>query len=166
MTAVATASYTARTMQKQDLEKQLATLYGAKLFDGFTEREIREITELGHRNSFPDGEHVFWQGDPGMAMYAVLTGSVRIARDVEGTLHEFGTCEVGDVFGESALISDAPRSATAVAVGETELFVINETVLEQLMTRQPRMAAKIFINLIRIVGSRLRTHINRRTTDD
>ncbi len=152
-------------MPSPDLAAQLATLYTAKLFDGFTEREIDSITALGHCNTFPDGEHVFWQGDPGVAMYAVLAGAVRIARDVDGALHEIDTCEVGDVFGESALISSEGRAASAIAVGNTELFVINETVLEVLMRKQPRMAAKIFVNLIRIVGSRLRTHINRRTVE-
>ena len=152
-------------MPHPDLAHQLATLYTAKLFDGFTDREVDAITALGHSNKFHDGEHVFWQGDPGVAMYAVLTGSVRIARDVDGALHDIDTCEVGDVFGESALISDEPRAASAIAVGDTELFVVNETVLELLMRKHSRMAAKIFVNLIRIVGSRLRTHINRRTVE-
>ena len=68
-----------------------------------------------------------------------------------------------NIFGESALISNEPRSASAIADTETQLFVVNEDVLQLLMTKYPKMAAKIFVNLIRIVGSRLRTHINRRT---
>lgn len=165
LTGPADASYTSLVTQ-HSLANRLATLYQAKLFDGFTDREIGQITQLGHTNTFADGAHIFWQGDPGVAMYAILQGGVRIARDVDGELHTIDTSDAGDVFGESALISAEPRSASAIAIGETELFVINEDVLELLMTKYPRMAAKIFVNLIRIVGSRLRTHINRRTVRD
>ena len=162
MTPATPAPYTC-PVKKDALASRLATLYQAKLFDGFTEREIEQVTELGHTNVFADGAHIFWQGDPGVAMYAILEGQVRIARDVDGDLYTIDTSDTGDVFGESALISEEPRSASAIAIGDTQLFVINEDVLELLMTKHPRMAAKIFVNLIRIVGSRLRTHINRRT---
>ena len=152
-------------MPQDTFAERLETLYQAKLFDGFTEREVQQITELGHTNAFQGGEYIFWQGDPGVAMYAILQGAVRIARDVDGDLHTIDTSDTGDVFGESALINQEPRSASAIAQGETLLFVINEDVLETLMIKHPRMAAKIFVNLLRIVGSRLRTHINRRTVD-
>lgn len=150
-------------MPETDLRLRLETLYEAKLFDGLTEREILEVTALGHVNGFHDGEHIFWQGDPGIAMYAVLSGAVRIARDVDGTLHEIDISEAGDVIGEAALVSHRPRSASAIAIGPTELFVVNEDVLERIVQKQPRIAARMFINLIRITGSRLRAHINRRT---
>lgn len=150
-------------MARPNLQIRLETLYQAKMFDGLTEFEIRIIAELGHRNVFRDGEHVFWQGDPGTAMYAIVKGGIRIARDIDGELHTIDTSGVGDVIGESALISEAPRSASAIAQGPTELLVINEDVLERLMAKEPRIAARLFVNLIRIVGSRLRRHINRRT---
>lgn len=77
--------------------------------------------------SYPDGAVVFRQGDPAAEMYVVRSGSVRITR----TGDDGGTCELGligpgDFFGEMALFVPGTRSATAVAVGETELDCVDK----------------------------------------
>jgi CRP-like cAMP-binding protein len=66
------------------------------------------------------GEVIFERGDPGDSMYIITSGSVAL-RNGE-TLVD--TVEAPGLFGEMALIEDVPRSLTAVASSDLELFAI------------------------------------------
>ncbi len=73
---------------------------------------------------YRDGELVFRQGQFGDRMFIVMSGAVRIYReDLNGetTLANLG---FGEMFGELALFDQHPRSASASAIGDTELRVI------------------------------------------
>jgi CRP/FNR family cyclic AMP-dependent transcriptional regulator len=73
---------------------------------------------------YKDGALVFRQGQRGDRMYIVMSGAIRIFREdrgVETTLAQLG---FGETFGELALFDHHPRSASARAIGDTELRVI------------------------------------------
>jgi len=64
------------------------------------------------------------------------------------------TLTTGDMFGEMALISEEPRSATAVAAEDTHLFVLSEDVFHKLMTK--RASVQILLNIVSTLIKRLR----------
>ena len=71
-----------------------------------------------------DGELVFKQGARGDCMYVIRYGKVRIFRDQDGTETTLATLKPGESFGEIALFDEKPRSASARAIGETEVEVV------------------------------------------
>jgi CRP-like cAMP-binding protein len=76
---------------------------------------------------YHDGEIVLRQGDVGDMMYIVMSGMVRIYREgPEGTETVLADLGFGETFGELSLFDDHPRSASARAIGETELRVITQ----------------------------------------
>jgi len=79
-----------------------------------------------------DGELVFRQGVRADCMYVIRYGKVRIFRDQDGTETTLATLKPGDSFGEIALFDEKPRSASAQAMGETELEVVPRTTFEAL----------------------------------
>jgi CRP-like cAMP-binding protein len=102
----------------------------------------------GETVSFPEGGVVFIKGDRGNAAYMVRSGRVEIRegdRVVEAMTR-------GELFGEMALIDSEPRSASAVAVGSTELAVINAETFYQLVRDEPDFA----IAVMRLMSRRLR----------
>ena len=96
------------------------------------------------------GETVFAEGDHGREMLGVISGSVELRKGdrVLATLGE------GDTFGEMAIVSDAPRSLTAVATEQTVLAVIDEKTFLYLVHETPMFAVQV----MRSMADRIREH--------
>jgi len=103
---------------------------------------------VGETVSFPEGGVVFIKGDRGNAAYMVRSGRVEIREG--GRVVEAMTR--GELFGEMALIDSEPRSASAVAVGSTELAVISPDTFYKLVRDDPDFA----IAVMRLMSRRLR----------
>ena len=86
--------------------------------------------------TYPDGGVVFLRGAVGDCAYIVRQGVVEI-REAGRVLERLIP---GDVFGEMALIDNEPRSASAVAVGETALVVVDRTTFNRLVRNEPDFA--------------------------
>lgn len=79
-----------------------------------------------------DGEMVFKQGTLADCMYVIRSGRVRIFRDQDGAETTLATLKPGDSFGEIALFDRQARSASAQAVGDTEVDVVPRAAFEAL----------------------------------
>jgi CRP-like cAMP-binding protein len=105
----------------------------------------------GQSRSFADGDMIFRQGEPGEEMYVISQGAVRIVRGKRGHEVELATLRGGEQFGELALLLDEPRSATAVAVGETTLRAIDRQAFGSLNADDP-----LVWDLLTTMGERIR----------
>ncbi len=88
---------------------------------------------------FEAGERIFLERDAGDAMYVVRSGAVDVISFGE-TLERVG---VGGVFGELAIINDAPRAAAALASQPTEVAVIDKPTFLALVAEEPDFAVAI-----------------------
>jgi CRP-like cAMP-binding protein len=88
-----------------------------------------------------DGERIIEQGSLGDAFYVICAGSVRVYRDEQGEKRPVATLPEGAFFGEMALLSGAPRTASVESASdETQLLEISAPVLAQLSHRYPQVA--------------------------
>lgn len=94
------------------------------------------------------GELVFEEGAPGHEMYGVIGGEIEL-RTSHGRVYRVGP---DDTFGEMALVDHSPRMATAVALVETELAVIDERTFVFLVHETPTFA----LNVMSSLAARLR----------
>jgi CRP-like cAMP-binding protein len=94
------------------------------------------------------GEIIFKEGDDAHQLFVIKSGEVGI-RSGNRTLAELST---NHIFGEMALIDDAPRSATAVAKTDVELVAISEKQFLFLVSQTPFFALKV----MRVLARRLR----------
>jgi CRP/FNR family cyclic AMP-dependent transcriptional regulator len=78
------------------------------------------LTRAGRQESLPAGEVIFNKGDGAEGMYIVNRGTVEL-RDGDRVID---TVTAPNLFGELALIESEPRSLTAVAAGDTELYMV------------------------------------------
>jgi len=94
------------------------------------------------------GEIIFKEGDEAHQLFAIKSGEVAIQLG-NRTLAEL---PANSIFGEMALIDDAPRSATAVAKTDVELVAISEKQFLFLVSQTPFFALKV----MRVLARRLR----------
>jgi CRP-like cAMP-binding protein len=99
--------------------------------------------------AFADRGVVFVKGDRGEFAYLVKSGSVEIRGD--GRAMEL--VREGGLFGEMALVDAEPRSASAVAMGPTELIVIDRPTFDRLIREVPDFA----LGIMRLMSRRLRS---------
>jgi CRP/FNR family cyclic AMP-dependent transcriptional regulator len=134
-----------------------ALLKSIPLFSELHRNELREIERLVHHRSYHNGEVVFWEDEPGVAMYVVQRGEVGIFKDYDKPgQQELARLQHGDFFGEMALLAGDFRQATAVATGETDLFSLIHPELFDLFDRKPHMGVKILSFLATVMAQRLR----------
>jgi len=99
------------------------------------------------------GSTIFHKGDPGGSMMAVVRGRVKICTySADGKELVLNIIDRGGLFGEIAVLDGRPRSADAVAIGETELLVLERARLLPLLTASPGIATR----LIEVLCQRLR----------
>jgi CRP/FNR family cyclic AMP-dependent transcriptional regulator len=115
-------------------------------------RVDRQVYEK-HVREFPAGTVIFKEGDRGNEMYVVISGDVEISKATSSTSSKtLIVLSKGDIFGEMAIIEKKSRSATATAVTDTRLLVLNEVLFDATLGRNPDFARK----MIRILSERLR----------
>ena len=128
-------------------------LQRSPLVRGLSAPALERIAELAVRRGYRSGEVVFSQGDPGDALYAVITGKIRIsAGAADGREIFLNIMEPGDTFGEIALLDGGTRTASATATIDSELVSIRREHFLALLEREARVA----LELLRLCGERLR----------
>jgi CRP-like cAMP-binding protein len=99
------------------------------------------VGELGkiHR----DGEAIVRQGETGDCMYVVQEGQVEILADAPGGEIRLGVLGPGEIFGEMALFTRAPRSATVRALGDVRVLKVDKRAFLARVHEDPSLAFRI-----------------------
>src|SRR6266849_6761147 len=96
--------------------KVLDLLRSMDLFTDLPDAELNKIARLLKEHKFAENELIFTQGEPGDGLYIILQGRVRIAStDQLGRERVLAFYGPGEFFGDMAVLTGAPRSATASA---------------------------------------------------
>ena len=117
---------------------RIAALRGLPFFAGLEDEDLEEILRVGHPVSFGVGETVVQRGEPGDAMYIILSGAAEV--DVGGRFHRI---ERGDFLGEMAVMAGRKRMATVTAVEDVEALRISANDFESILLRRPRVGVTI-----------------------
>jgi CRP/FNR family cyclic AMP-dependent transcriptional regulator len=135
------------------MSSEMAMLAEVPMFALIDDEERHTLAELLETCHFDKGETIFSQGDAGDTVYIVQRGRVQafITSD-EGETIVVGENENGDVFGEISLLDGGPRTASAVAIEETDCFSLDREKLLELVQKHPHTA----IDLLTVMGRRLR----------
>ena len=124
------------------------------IFKDLNKKEFKAIERILHRRNYHSEETIFHEGDPGVGMYIIEMGSVNITLGNKQKL--LAVLSDGEFFGEMALLSETPRTATATAVAETKMLGFFQSDLFGLLETNPRMGNKILHRLAQMIADRLR----------
>ena len=93
---------------------------------------------------YREGTYIFKEGDISREMFFILTGRVRVEKQVGSFKKTLIELKQGDYFGEMAAIIETPRSASALAVEDCSIAVIDGETFCQLL-RESRDISLLFL---------------------
>jgi len=115
---------------------------------------FRGFADADRYLEFDEGDNVFSEGDPGDLMFMILEGDIEICIGEGSSKKILAVMERGDFFGESALITDLPRSATATAVSQSILLpFVRKDLVEGLIADPDAALQFVQVLIIRLRNS-------------
>ena len=142
-----------RSGRKEEETATCKLLKKVPIFQELSGRELHKIEEMlyGPRN-WRAGETIIDQGDPGIGMYIVVSGQVRIVQmGDDGVEKQLATLTRGNFFGVQALVDESPRPASAYALQPCSLLVFCRPDLLELLDSNIPLALKIVEGLAQAI---------------
>jgi predicted GNAT family N-acyltransferase len=121
------------------------------IFQGLSGAEVHRLLERSHIIECSRGDRIISQGNTGHTVFIVLQGKVEVRRG-----ERILTVETpGSVVGEVAFLLKSSRVADVVAAtDDVRVLCLWHKTLEELIASEPRLAARLFYNLSRIIAVR------------
>ena len=117
------------------------------------DRQKKDLLDRCELKTFDADEYLFSIGDDGEGFYIVKSGKVAVTGDAyNGKSLVLYYIEAGDSVGELATIDSLPRSASAIAVRNSEIYYISSSEFLRVLTLHPNLSVK----LISLLSSRVR----------
>jgi len=140
----------------------MGALEASKPFRNLNPVEQEALRKIAVEKSFSAGQKIFQEGDAGDGIYIVKDGSVEITVAInQNAQRVFAKLGPGEMFGEMAVLEVKPRSATALAAADTQVYFIPREELLIMLGESPALS----LELLREISQRLR-EFNRRYIDE
>lgn len=125
----------------------------SQLCCGLSDEQMRAVAEALRSVKYASGQVVFRQDEPGNSLFIVARGRVRIdVNQGNGRERFVDHLDVGEHFGEMAMLTEGRRSATVTAVTDSELVELQQQDFQRLLLTVPALA----VNICRTMGYQLR----------
>jgi CRP/FNR family cyclic AMP-dependent transcriptional regulator len=109
------------------------------LFSRCSKRELARIAQLADEIDLPAGKTLTQEGARGREFFVILAGTADVQREAR-PLPSLGP---GDFFGEIALVTDVPRTATVTAATPIRALVITDRAFRELLRNTPDIQGKV-----------------------
>jgi CRP/FNR family cyclic AMP-dependent transcriptional regulator len=147
-----------------------ALLAEVELFEHLSDDERLRLSEVVDSRDLPAGETLFHAGEPGESLFVVRRGEVELfIKDTAGQKIVLTVAGEGEIFGELALLDRGARTATAVALVDTQLLELDRGDLLLLFQKTPAAALRLLAamgHMTRKADELLRTRVSRNVNEE
>lgn len=145
-------------------------LASIELFGLLDEDDREALSRVVDYMKLPAGETLFRAGDPGDSLFIVQSGNVELyIKDTAGQKIVLTVAGSGDTFGELSLLDSGARTATATALEESELLVLDRDDLLLLFQKRPDAGLSMLAamsTMTRKADELLRTRVSRNVNEE
>lgn len=145
-------------------------LTNINMFELLDEDDRLALAKVIDELKVSEGQTLFQAGDPGDSLFIVQSGEIELfIKDTAGQKIVLATPSEGDMFGELAMLDSGPRTATAVALKESDVLVLDRDDLVLLFQRKPESALHMLAalsGLTRKADELLRTRVSRNLNEE
>jgi len=139
-----------KTLDTLPLIERVLFLKGVGIFADLDPDDLGDLAAVAEERTYADGECLGRQGEPGNELFVIATGSVEVVKDGR----ERYLREVGEVVGEMALLTGAPRSADLFARGESRVLCLDQLHFASAIAERPEISLAVIRVLCRRVAER------------
>ncbi|PYS86954.1 MAG: hypothetical protein DMF70_01465 [Acidobacteria bacterium] len=118
-------------------------LSAVDVFAPLSTDELRQLATATVGHVFAPGETLIRAGDEGSSMFVVHNGRVQVQLTESGKSRPVAVLSEGNFFGEMALFTGEPRTASVVALEETEVLEIGHAAMKHLFETNPSLVESI-----------------------
>jgi CRP-like cAMP-binding protein len=129
-------------------DKKIELIRRVPLFAECSRKELSQVASLADEIDLPEGRDLIREGERGREFFVLLEGSA----DVRAKGRRRAEMNAGDFFGEIALVTDTPRTATVRTTSPVRALVITDRSFRQLLERSPGIQLKVLQALAKRVA--------------
>jgi CRP/FNR family transcriptional regulator, cyclic AMP receptor protein len=115
----------------------------APLFAGCSKKELARVAHVADEIDLSEGKVLTREGERGREFFVLIDGTA----DVHRNGRKINTMGSGDFFGEIALVSDRPRTATVTATSPVRALVVTDRSFRDLIRDTPSIQLKVMETL-------------------
>ena len=134
-------------------QETVRLLESAPMFGALSETELKDLAKVAVPRSYPAGQVIFREGDPGDTCFVIQDGAVKITREHGGRTIALAELRAGDIFGELSMFGGETRSATAQALEDTHAVALLGGDVRRLLASRPEISIKFLEQLAARVRS-------------
>jgi CRP-like cAMP-binding protein len=109
------------------------------LFSKLNKQGLQQVAQIADELDLPAGKEMATEGDRGREFFVLLNGEAEVTK--QGS--RINTMKKGDFFGEIALVTKMPRTATVTATSDVDVLVITERDFDALLKKTPEIGRSI-----------------------
>jgi CRP-like cAMP-binding protein len=132
-------------------DAKVELLKGVPLFSKLDKKALQDVAHIADELDLPAGKEMATEGDRGREFFVLLKGEADVTRGGE----KINTMKEGDFFGEIALVTKMPRTATVTATSDVDVLVITERAFDDLLKKTPSIGRSVAEALVERVAPEL-----------
>ena len=120
-------------------DQKVELIKAVPLFAGLSKTQLGHIAQIADEVDVGEGKELIAQGDRGRQFFVLVEGGA----DVRRNGRKVNTLQDGDFFGEIALVSDRPTTATVTVTRPSRLLVVTASGFRRLLRESPDVQLKV-----------------------
>ena len=109
------------------------------LFAKLDKKGLQDVAHIADELDLPAGKEMATEGDRGREFFVLLKGEAEVTKGGQ----RINTMKEGDFFGEIALVTKMPRTASVTATTDVDVLVITERAFDSLLKKSPEIGRSV-----------------------
>jgi CRP-like cAMP-binding protein len=120
-------------------DAKMELLKGVPLFSKLDKKGLQDVAHIADELDLPAGKEMATEGDRGREFFVLIKGEAEVTKNGS----RINTMREGDFFGEIALVTKMPRTATVTATSDVDVLVITERAFDNLLKKSPEIGRSV-----------------------
>jgi signal-transduction protein with cAMP-binding, CBS, and nucleotidyltransferase domain len=135
------------TLKTLSTLERILLLREVPIFSGLDPEDLEKIADVAHEELYSAGGIVCREGDPGNALFIIVSGDVQVVKSTDVQESILATRGAGEFVGEMAILDSAPRSATVRALNDVRVLSIEGEAFKSILLDRPEVAVSALRNM-------------------